>query len=523
MKYLVAVVLLLGCDGSLDKGVSGPPRTVRMSAEPVTLVGRTRTSCSTGVAKPGIDGDLWCAFARSAGAATELWVLDVTQASRATVPCDGTNPRCLRLSSTLWTGTPLFSAAFPEIDGFEGDTLFIYADATSTGLDASYQGPIRAWRPGWPAARTMTSGDGFICHGHPVAAVAYCIDGVQTVNEAPEFDLRAGAIGTTAGPLASVGRIRALGAQQQLMWGAGFSPDGKYFLYSSPDDKDAEVLRVTRTKDGGTEPPTAVVPNVARWSISPDGNKLYYLSTYNYADTEPSGTLMMLDFPGAGGAPTVLQEHVGTYVAVGNASEPLQGLAFLQDISKGNGTFRFLRDRTQPGSGATLGSDVNEFLISPDLRYTYLSQPDTDNGPVGLLVSNDGKGKCSLNTRDGAALYSVSFPPQSDTVFWAQDAESGFQIEGWYAASAGCASKRKFSDNLAYLLALRDGLLFADVDSNGQTMSLKRAVLDKGALGEAQMIMPGIDTSLARGGARYAVFTISAGESRGLYAYGPLP
>jgi hypothetical protein len=519
------VLFLVGWDARVDHP---PPaaQTVRLQGGAVALVGRPRTSCSSGVVKPGIDGDVWCAFSRAAGDNTELWVLNVSRATHARVPCDGSSPLCLRLTTNLWTGDPLFSLAHPEIHGFEGDTLFLYDDARSATPDDAYKGPIKAWRPGWPTARSLTSDAGYICHGHPWAAAAYCVDNVATVAGSPEFDLRAGSLagGAAGGILMSVGRIRALGSAGQVMWGAAFSPDGQSFLYSSPaEGEDVEVLKMAATTDGGTAPAVEILRNGGRWQIAPDGKKLYYLASYSYAETDGSGTLSMIDLPPAGVPATVIQDHVGAYASLGSFGEPHPGLAYLQDVTKGNGTFRLLRDRSQPALTTTLGSDVNEFLVSPDLRYTYLSQPDAPGGPVGLLASNDGAGTCALNTREGVGLYSVTFPPQASTVFWAQDSESGFEIEGWYATSAGCADKRRFSENLASLQAVRGGILFADSDPDRQTMSLKRATLDRGTLGEAESIFGGIDTSLARGGTKFVVFTVSQGESPGLYAYGPLP
>src|SRR3954469_8804980 len=246
MKYLVVVIALLGCDGTLQPPEPPPPPPAlhRLVSGPVGLVGRNATGCSSGVARPGMSSDIWCAFYRSrAQAGTELWALNVTRASADVVPCDGTSSDCLRLTTNLWTGDPLFNASHPTIHGFEGDTLIIYADASVSDPNDAYRGALKGWRPGWPAARTLTSPNGYLCHGNASAAVAHCLDNVEQKDKDYELDLLAGSLaGSAPGPLQTVARIGTLGSKGQIMWGAAFSPDGAYFLYSSPAaGEDTEV------------------------------------------------------------------------------------------------------------------------------------------------------------------------------------------------------------------------------------------------------------------------------------------
>jgi hypothetical protein len=521
------VMLLLGCDGTLQppQPPAPPPEAHRLVSGTVGLVGRTSTGCSSGLASPGVPADVWCAFYRpGAQSGTELWVLNVTRASRTVVACDGTNPGCLRLTTNLWTGDPLFNASHPGIHGFEGDTLIIYADASVTAADAPYQGAIKGWRPGWSTTRTLTSPTGYLCHGNPSAAVAHCLDSVVQKDKNYELDLLAGSLaGTAPGPLQKVAHIGTLGSKGQIMWGAAFSPDGAWFLYSSPaEGEDTEVLRLQPTTDGGVGPSMEVRRGAGKWQVAPDGKKLYFLDGYNYVDTAPAGNLTMVDFPALTGA-TVLQANVGTYAPLGAAGEPDRGLGFLQDVSKGNGTFRLLRDRTQPAGAVTVESGVNEFMVSPDLRYTFVAKPGVTSGPVSLVVSNEGKGSCVL--QDGRAVYSQAFAPDGAVIYWAQDADNGFDIEGWYAPSDHCDERRRFSANLAYLAPVPGGLVYAEGDPDLQSMTLKFVALQSGALSDdgGAVVWPGIDLALARGGPHYVVFTVSKGEETGLYSYGPLP
>jgi hypothetical protein len=269
-------------------------------------------------------------------------------------------------------------------------------------------------------------------------------------------------------------------------------------------------------------PSMEVRRGAGKWQVAPDGKKLYFLDGYNYVDTAPAGNLTMVDFPALTGA-TVLQANVGTYAPLGGAGEPDRGLGFLQDVSKGNGTFRLLRDRTQPAGAVTVESGVNEFMVSPDLRYTFVAKPGVTSGPVSLVVSNEGKGSCVL--QDGRAVYSQAFAPDGAVIYWAQDADNGFDIEGWYAPSDRCDERRRFSANLAYLAPVPGGLVYAEGDPDLQSMTLKFVALQSGALSDdgGAVVWPGIDLALARGGPHYVVFTVSKGEETGLYSYGPLP
>src|SRR5205814_2838677 len=274
MKSCVAVILLLGCDGALapPEPPAPPPMVHQLVSGAVGLVGRTGTGCSSGLARPGFSADVWCAFYRAgAQAGTELWVLNVSRAAQHAVACDGKSGDCLRLTTNLWTGDPLFNASHPSIHGFEGDTLIIYADASVTGANDPYRGALEGWRPGWTSARTLTSPMGYLCHGNAYAPVAHCLDNVVQKGKDFELDLLAGSLaGAAPGPLQQAGHIHTLGSKGQIMWSAGFSPDGAWFLYSSPaDGEDTEVLRLAPTTDGGVGPAREIRRGAAKWQVAP--------------------------------------------------------------------------------------------------------------------------------------------------------------------------------------------------------------------------------------------------------------
>ena len=87
-----------------------PPRL--MVPGPARLIGDGPRACTNQVPPSG-NGDRWCGFKRPAAGAggTELWVINATRASTATVPCDGTSPDCVHLTSTLWVEEPTLRRA----------------------------------------------------------------------------------------------------------------------------------------------------------------------------------------------------------------------------------------------------------------------------------------------------------------------------------------------------------------------------------------------------------------------------
>jgi hypothetical protein len=528
-RQAAALFLLFGCDGALQPpaGELRPASVHLLVPGKLGLVGNSSSGCSTGLGKAGADADVWCAFYRDApGGGTDLWVLNVSRASVKTAPCDGTSPDCLRLTSNLWTGDPLLNVAHPGIHGFEGDTLFAYADASVSDPNAAYRGAIKGWRPGWSAARTLTSPQGYLCHGDRSAAAAHCLDNVVDTMTNYELDLRAGSLaGSAPGPLGMVGRIRLLGSKGQIMWGAGFSPDGAWFLHSSPaDGEDVEVLRLSPTTDGGVGPAMELRRGASRWQVAPDGKKLYFLEGYNYSQSSPAGALTMADFPAPGGV-QVLQSNVGVYAPLSGAGEPDRGLGLLQEVVKGDGTFRILRDRAQPAQVTTVEQGVSQFMLSPDLQFTLVSKPNDPSGAVTLVARNDGQGSCLMSEK--RLIYSEAFSLDSSTIFWAQDSAAGFGdvSEGWYAPADRCTEGRRFSEDIAYLTPVGGGLVYAESSPDRRTMTLRYVPLRDGVLVEDEtvVIQPGADVSVTRGGRRFVLFTVSQGEKPGLYAYGPMP
>jgi hypothetical protein len=534
MKRLALLLFLLGCDGSVDAPVAPPSRHLLASGT-LQLTGRGDSACSQPPA--GSRSDVWCAFTRHEPGAdnAEIWAVNISAAARDGTTCDAPGPGCKRLSSKAWTRMPLSSGAYPAVDEFDGETLFIHDNPDPPGgqpLDP-YAGPISAWRPGWAAARVVSTPRGYLCRSSPTAAVAYCLDSVAQVRRNTEFDLLAGPLtaGGTA-PLARVAHLSARGTNGQIMWGVTFAPDGEHLAFSGPNaDGSAEVLQVIPTGQIGQGAPTPLAMGAARWQLSADGAKVYYLADFNYDDRngKPAGVLTMIDFPG-GSNPRTLQPAVGDFVALGTPGQPDQGVGFLQDMSGGYGTLRLLRDRAHPDQAATVDTDVEEFQLSADLRYSYVYRPAGQDGPESLVARTDGNGHCPINTRPAALPYLVTFLDSSlgspPMVLFAEDDADGV-AQGWVTDPDGCRDKHHFVSNLAYLRAVRGGVLYGEQDATGWNMTLRHAPIgasgvfpdDGGALLE-----PAVGTHVAIAG-RSIVFTIMQGdaEAQGLYVYGPLP
>jgi hypothetical protein len=531
MKRLAGILLwLFGCDGSyMPAAPATPPSKQRIATGELRLVGTGDSACSRAVG----GHDLWCAFTRPGAdlRAAEIWAVDVTRAAQGGVVCDAPGPSCLRLTDNAWTHVPLFSASYPSIDEFEGETLFLYTNPPGDSGNSGdpFVGAIQGWRPGWSGPRTLSSDKGYACHGSPGAAVGYCLDDVQTVMRNPQFELRAGALSaTTPAPLASLGRLSALGAGGQVMWGVAFSPGGESLAFSGPAaDGQGEVLRVIATADIGRGTPTKLLDRAPRWRLSADGSKLYYLADFNYADRndQPAGVLTMVDFP-AGTNPRALQPGVGAFSPLGEAGGKDEGIGFLQDMSGGFGTLRVLRDRAHPDQAATLEDRVEDYTISSDARYGYLYKPEGSDGPQTLVVRTDGASRCVLNTRPGGLPYLITFLPGRSMVLFIEDDVAG-QAQAYYTNPDDCADKRHFASNLGFLTTAGTGVLYGEADPTGRTMTLKHAPAVDGALPEdgGTLLEPAIDTAVAVAGGRYVLYTLATGvpEDQGLYVYGPLP
>jgi hypothetical protein len=497
---------------------------------PVRLIGDAVRACTHQAAPTG-NGDRWCGFRRAAaaGTGTELWVINASKASAGAIPCDGTSPDCLRLTGTLWIDEPLGGPYQEEANRFEGDTLIFHADALSPP-DRPFDGPIFAWRPGWPAARRLAS-EAYSCYAHEGLPLAFCIDGVSYQGATPvEFDLLVGSIADPAGGLLTrLDHAWLRRADGQVSFGGRFSNAGDQFVYSTAASAGAATaaLRAAAVTAAGVARPAEVLPDVADWELSRDGSKVFYLRELKSG----MGRLSMSDFP-SGANPTLISSRTGRYLVL-NHEGAKEAVGFFVEPG---GRF-FSEYRVVPDLGKPLESIVvfryqpplEDFQRSSDGRFTGYAKSD-DDGLNGYIARTDGSGECLLNLEKNRPAFADIFLADSSLVFWAEKSRLDPQgLDGWLARPQDCQGKQRFSSRLAYYSPVRSaGLIFAD-DAEDDTASLKYAILENGRwpAGGAVRVRDGVDLPVAilRPAMDRIVFQVSSGapEAIGLYVFGPIP
>ena len=375
------------------------PHTVRVAEGAIVPVGRNLTTCSHGPAAGG-SPERWCAFARPrAEGGAELWVLNVQRALGEGITCDGSSPHCLRLTTELWTGQPAFAPAHPTIHAFHGDTLVFYARSTTGNTDADYEGAIQAWRPGTAAAQVVTGERGRVCIGHDRSAGMICIDRERTVDGEIEFDMLAGRFGADPSqPLPRIETIRPVDEDGDLLWQVAFSPTGSHFAFSdrAPEARKMERLRVLETGELGRTPARELLRDIASWQFSADGRQLFFLRGFNYGEGGTTqGNLMVADFP-SGANLRELQPGVGRFDLYGDPGAATRAIGLYQDMSLFSGRFSIMADPARPTELTAIGINVEDALVSPDLRHSLLFGFDDEGVAATFIARNDGSGRCRM-------------------------------------------------------------------------------------------------------------------------------
>ena len=547
----LAASLGAGCDGGANPGT--PPAGSTLLAEgTVELLGDQIGSCShqPPARAGGVAPERWCAFARghAPGEPAALWVVNLDRARTGQAPCDGSSPHCLQLTTNLWTGDPVFSPSHPRLHGFFGDTLFFYTDSTSGNGDDAFEGIVQAWRPGMTQGRVISGAKGYYCFGHERTAAAVCLTNQGNVpvagstSSALEFDLLAGSVeGGPVGALPLIERIRPYDPGGELVWGASFSPTGEYFAFATkvPDAPAAQPgapalqrLRVVRSTELGVTAPREIMRDLARWTIAPDGTKIFFLRNVSTdANNESSGTLHMADFP-SGENLVTLAQSVGGYEVYGRPGQPVQALGLYQNPQADHASFRLMRDLSQPGNLVTVADQIDDALVSPDLRFAYYQDSDAEGETISVIARTDGTGKCQLNQNKGRTAFSVSFLPAWGRVAWVEDAGGatgpGSNFEGWLGDPASCTPLQRFSTNLGYYDSTRDGIIYGEPDAPGTTMALRYAPFNSTGvdLAKANLLTSRAGLTTAFVDTRYLVYTVAAataaGVAPGLFVHGPL-
>jgi hypothetical protein len=525
----------------LPRVPADPGLTHRLVEGPAVLVGGD-AGCSHDATATG---DRWCAFSRAAGATTELWVIDVTRAAGgAAIACDGSSPSCLRLTSNLWTGEPLFGPSHPTAHRFEGDTLLFHADG-ALGPGKVYQGVVWAWRPGWSAARAITGPHALLCSGEHRTTAVLCFDEALVESTGPgffdrpilrELDLTAGIVVESTGRLPVVTRVR--NADGDGAWRTRFSQDGATLAFSNVATAGAtEALSVIRTADAGKAPPTMVLPDVAEWEIAHDGAKLYYLTGYDRARGDrASGTLSLADFPSGANA-TPLVNSVRSFDLLGAAGEVFSDVdrgLFLTYTGSGELAGQALMpSRTNPTDLIVLGTRAQGVQVATDVRHTlYFQDVHGAEFPVAYVSRNDRSGLCQLTSDVHAETYGAAFTPSARAAVWIEYFRNQSDSEeGWSARPENCGDKIKWGDYVAwYALDGDDFVIFEGGDAADSTSWLQYTPLSRSPQApwpSPTMIKEHPEPGLAivrTAGASWILYSVSMGDpaGRGLYLHGPL-
>jgi hypothetical protein len=526
-----------GCDGSLPDGA----RTVKLARGPTTLVGSDETGCSHGTSGGFATADRWCAYAQPAagGASTELWAVNISRAV-ATAPaggrdaslspfrCDGSSPHCRLMTSTLWTGQPVFARSHPFIHGFEGDTLVFYADARSSQIDEPYVGPIQAWRPELAAPVRVTGPDGFECLGHRDSDGVLCLENLQRTVSDLTFELLAGRLPLAgAGPLPFVAPVRPEDRRGIPLWDVRFTPGATHLLLSTwAPDALVQRLEVVTGAHLGVEPPREILRDVVGFRLSPDGRRLFFLDGYDAAKGgNATGTLTAVDFPSLANR-AALQQRVSRFDIQGEPGGPATSASFFQDVTDGLGAFRVIPDLGHPEEVLTIAPNIEEASVSPDGRYTLYYDFDEKGDLLSMLARNDGGGRCLLNAQPGHPAFGLVYPGVGAQVFWGEDSELDVgRNEGYFADPGGCQGKTKFSSRVAYLQATRAGIVYGEEEGGPPlAMTMRHGRLEDGKLAVTE-VARNVDTTVMMVDRRYLVFSVNRGSEDviGLYVHGPLP
>jgi hypothetical protein len=460
------------------------------------LLGTHLTACSHG---PSSVGQRWCAVSR-AGARLgtgELWVLNVTAAATRPVGCDATSADCRKLSDDLFTGRPIDGPRYPGAHRFSGDTLIFYASAR-TAPDELFRGSALAWRPGWTAAKPISSSNATLCSAPAFAAVAQCLENVTglEVGQTLQYDLHAGSV--DGGPLPRVASITPNHPQTgQTAADVAFTASGDTLLYSTmaAGPPSLESLFFIKLADIGRVPPTKVAEGVARFAFSADQTRWFYLRDYKYsAHGLSSGRLTTSDFPGGAnerpivgpGVPAGLTGAVGAFQVLVDQMGRDAGLSVLTNLVADKGDHRILPRPDDPAMVVNLATGIRGLpQMSPDLRFSLYS-----TALAGAITTSDfkvfrtdGGVACTLTSNVTSTLLGVPFNSDASLVFWSEAYDPATDsAQGWVANPFDCSGKRMYSSGVDYWFPRGADLLVYSSESDGQTATLNVAAVVAGQL-----------------------------------------
>jgi hypothetical protein len=328
------------------------------------VIGSFAGSCTN---QPGSTADRWCGFARTGPAGdNELWVFNISRVlAGEKVSCEpGANdPRCVRLSTTLWTEMqPASGDRHPAAHRFIGDTLVFLAHPAS-GPNEAFDGDVMAWRPGWAAPHWIATGSAGVCSFDEASDAALCFENYRNTDAMGlAVDLSAGRLGDGTADLPFIDSLLLLTSEDRMLkrsgrYQAALSPGGEYVLWSARPDETAAAKEILYLLKLGTPPAGKKVlgTDVSRWRVSADGRKLFWLKAPGF--TSPTmilGGLEAVDFP-SGLNLKGFEAAVRSYFEVPRPVPMVPGLVVLSGYTQ----LRYFPSRDVGfGSGVTLDTNT---------------------------------------------------------------------------------------------------------------------------------------------------------------------
>jgi hypothetical protein len=436
------------------------------------LVGSGEDTCTN---LPGAKDDRWCGFLK-AGATNniELWVVNATAlASGAPLACDGTSPGCLRLSATAF-----FDDNFgAQIHHFYGDTLIFYADAPANA--ASFTGIVWAWRPGWPAARKLTSTIGNDCTASKRGDAIACIQGAgQIVAGELSVELLAGKPPAAADtPLPSIERmvIAAMNdAPDVQKWQLAFSEDGAYVAWTARDKAASpETLKIQKLDDAASR--KTIASDVSRFQLTPDGKSFLWLRAFNYDAAAPSGTLETAPFP-AGTPTTALAAGTAMYQGFPDGSIMFQTATGAE--------LRRMPNPATPAATQLLDSAIAGVLdFSADGTTIVYAKTISPDGLIDMFARNVTAQAPCMVAGPGQAVPTATMFAKGSIVLWPRLDPLAGDLQGMSTSVAGCKTTPFANNVLRWIAAGDDALTILDETSQvADDSSLRYSRLVNGAL-----------------------------------------
>ncbi len=482
----------------VDQPVALP--TARRFVEGQAWLVGGQDGCTNAV--PPASFERWCAFTRK----QELWVVNATRGARGMIKCDGSDPDCLLMTSTLALGYEgIYEYTRPR---FHGDMLLYYADPLHAPTRGEpFRGGVHAWMPGWVKPRKLTGPEGLRCYAHSETSVpvAFCSD----------RDPADGHLIVHAGLVGPEGGLPRLDRLEATFYGT-LPPNGTRFFYSFGVGARPGPLMMAPVADiADRTKHVQLSPSVSWFSTSVEGSSLFALEPVG----EGSGTLFSVDVSTGnrrGNLATGVQRADIMWDGFGKDV----GVVAYENATSTVGDAKLILDIAEPAKAVALGR-VGSVLVSPDRRYSYITKTfDLSRGEHDAIVVDNATSKttCELQTEPRSLTPFHAFTPDSRFALWSDRITGGIFHEGWIAALPSC-QKRRFSGNSSLYYPVPGGLLF--VDEVGEAPRLLFESLEEGTaerIGPPRLVGYDVDRfAVLEPDARTVVFDVWVDDVLGLY------